>query len=300
VTARAAGTAGPRTPSDWLPLAILAGIPLAASAMCWKYYVMGPAERLRDPLHAMLRPSGPLGLAFGIAGFAAFLFMWLYPLRKKFPRFAFAGSLAGWLRVHTLAGLSLPLMLAVHAGWRFSGLIGLGYLSMVVVVLSGIVGRYLYRRIPHSRSGLDLSLDDVSSERRALLTDIAVATGLEPAAVERALAVDTRSYQGLGLLKTLARMIDDDLARSRAVRALRHEWSHPRAGRPALDRETLARTLMLARREMALRQQMRMLDATRRLFGYWHVAHRPFAITALLAVVIHVIVAVVVGGVGSR
>jgi hypothetical protein len=48
---------------------------------------------------------------------------------------------------------------------------------------------------------------------------------------------------------------------------------------------------------MALAQQMRLLDATRSLFGWWHVAHRPFALTALLAVIVHVVVAVWIGGV---
>ena len=40
-----------------------------------------------------------------------------------------------------------------------------------------------------------------------------------------------------------------------------------------------------------------MLEATRRVFAFWHVAHRPVAITALLALLIHVTVAVAVGGV---
>ena len=56
--------------------------------------------------------------------------------------------------------------------------------------------------------------------------------------------------------------------------------------------------MRLARREMALTQQVRMLEATRTVFGYWHVAHRPFAVTALIAVAIHVVVAVLVGAVG--
>ena len=40
-----------------------------------------------------------------------------------------------------------------------------------------------------------------------------------------------------------------------------------------------------------------MLFRSRRVFAWWHVAHRPFALTALLAVVIHVVVALWVGGV---
>jgi hypothetical protein len=46
---------------------------------------------------------------------------------------------------------------------------------------------------------------------------------------------------------------------------------------------------------MALTQQVRMLDATQRIFRYWHIAHRPFALTALAAVVIHVVVVVTLG-----
>jgi len=33
------------------------------------------------------------------------------------------------------------------------------------------------------------------------------------------------------------------------------------------------------------------------VFALWHVVHRPFAILALLAVVIHVVVAITIGGV---
>jgi hypothetical protein len=51
----------------------------------------------------------------------------------------------------------------------------------------------------------------------------------------------------------------------------------------------------LARREMALSQQMRLLDATHRLFRFWHVAHRPVALAALVAVAVHVGVAVAMG-----
>ena len=57
----------------------------------------------------------------------------------------------------------------------------------------------------------------------------------------------------------------------------------------------LASTMRLARREMALAQQARMLDATHAVFRYWHVLHRPVAVAALLAVLVHVAVVVAVG-----
>lgn len=289
-----------RVADDFWPLAALLGLPLGLTLCYLPYYLMPPAARLRSPLHALLKPGANVGLALGLFGLALFLFMWLYPLRKQVRWLAWTGPLGAWMRIHTLAGLALPVLVAVHAGWRFDGLIGLGYLSMVVVSLSGLVGRYLYVRIPRSRSGLELSLEDVSGERRALLTRIAAATGLEPVAVERSLGLDPRPYEGLDPLRTLVRMAKDDWARGSTLRKLRREWSTPRPGRRPLGRRELGETLKLARREMTLSQQMRMLDATRRVFGYWHIAHRPFAITALIAVLVHVVVAIVVGGVGFR
>jgi hypothetical protein len=285
---------------DRLALAAMLAIPIAATAYGLPYYLLGRAERLRSPLHALLKPSAPFGLAFGAAGLALFLFMWLYPLRKRFRWLAFTGALPSWLRVHVVIGLALPLLVAVHAGWRFEGLIGLGYAAMLLVSASGIVGRYLYVRIPRSQNGLELSLEQVAGERRAILTRIAAATGLDPAEIERAITVDARPYREVSLAVALWRMVGDDLARSRRIRVLRREWERPRASARAIDRSEIATALALARREMALAQQARMLEATRRLFGFWHVAHRPVAMTALIAVLIHVVVAVVVGSVGMR
>jgi hypothetical protein len=51
----------------------------------------------------------------------------------------------------------------------------------------------------------------------------------------------------------------------------------------------------LAKEEIRLGQQLRVLDATQSVFRYWHVAHRPVSITALIAVAIHVGVAIAMG-----
>jgi hypothetical protein len=261
---------------------------------------LGVSGRARHALNPLLRPSGSLGIAFGIAGAALFLFMWLYPLRKRLPALRRLGNLGTWLEVHILAGLVLPVVVAVHAGWRFAGLIGLGYAAMLLVVLSGVVGRYLYSHIPRHQDGLELSRDEVASERRALLTRIAAATGLDPAEVERTLDPGPEPGAGRGLAGTLARLVAGDLRRRSAMRDLAHRWSQPRPGLPAPDPRALAEAVRLARREVALGQQVRMLEATHRVFAWWHVAHLPVAITAFLAILVHVGVAVLIGGVMLR
>ena len=259
-----------------------------------KYYIAASDVRLRHPLRPLFKPSGPVGQSLGILALLLFLFLWFYPLRKKIPWLAVTGGIARWLDAHIVAGLLVPLAAAMHAGWRFTGLIGLGYLAMLIVALSGVIGRYLYTRIPRSRTGLELTREETSAERRALLGELSTATGLAPHEIESCLR-PAAARSGAGLAATLGQMIADDLARRRAVqRLLRRLAPVAPEGRPP-DRRALRRVARLARREMALEQQLRMLDGIQRVFRFWHVAHRPMAIMALIAVLVHVGVAIAVG-----
>lgn len=293
---RAGQNEAPRTVSpDSVGLVIGLVVPVVVTLWGASYYFASAAERVRHPLHSMLKASGTLGQAFGIAGLALFLFMWLYPIRKWLGAIRGLGSVAVWMRIHTVVGLSLPLLVAVHAGWRFRGLIGLGYLAMLIVVASGIVGRYLYGRIPRSRAGLELSRDEISGERRALITEIAAMLRLDPREVESALASPVPIGPVAGIAGTFRRLVSDDWTRWKAVGELRKRWRSFAARGGDVDAQAVERALRLAREEIRYGQQLRMLEATQRVFRFWHVAHRPVSVTALLAVLIHVGVAIAMG-----
>src|SRR5690349_16904214 len=261
----------------------------------WPYYSLPMAGRVRSPLHPWLKPAGYIGQSAGLLALAIFIFLWLYPVRKKFRWLAFTGAIARWLDVHVLAALALPLLVAIHAAWRFTGLIGLGFWSMMVVWFSGLVGRYIYARIPRTRQGVELTIEEIAARRGALLEEIARSSGLDASLVATTLAAGQAPMAQRGSLGTLWRMIADDFTRRRAAAKLRRLWEARGPRRRKNDREMLRATLRLARREMALAQQARMLDATHDVFRYWHVLHRPVAIAALIAVLIHVAVVVAVG-----
>ena len=273
---------------------IVAATLLATNLAGLGYYLSPLQDRMRHPLHAYLKPSGTVGQSLALLALFLFLFLWLYPIRKLVPALAFTGSVPRWLDFHIAAGILVPFVAATHASWRFTGLIGLGFAALIIVFLSGIVGRYLYTRLPRSRSGIELSREEAAAERRALLGALSEATGLAPGEIEKALSPLVQAGPPKGPIDAVARMIADDLARHRTVRTLVHRLAaegHHDATGPARLR-SISR---LARREMALDQQARMLDAIQGVFKLWHAAHRPVAITALLAVLIHVTVAVVVG-----
>lgn len=83
-------------------------------------------------------------------------------------------------------------------------------------------------------------------------------------------------------------------------RALKHLEATLRAATPRPTRTEIREILELAEREMTLAQQASLLDATQQLFRLWHVLHRPVALAALVAVVIHVAVVVALGATWFR
>ncbi len=280
------------SPAVVLPWLLLIGLSLYGA----DYYLADLGTRARHPLHPWLEPSGWIGQTAGLLTFAGFAFLWLYPLRKRLgARAKNWGPMADWLEVHIVVGLTIPLLGAVHAGWRFDGLIGLGYFAMLVVSLSGIIGRYVYVRIPRSRSGVEIGAADLAQRRRQLLVDLAGITGLARHVVESTLAADPVPPGRRGVLASLVQMVRDDFARRRAAQKIRRAWEALGPDRPPLDEQKLEEVARLAHQEMALDQQLRLLESSQRIFGYWHAFHKPVAVSAFVAVSIHVIVVVLVG-----
>jgi hypothetical protein len=276
-------------------LAIVAGVLAAVNNIGAPYYAADLATRVRHPWHAWLRPSGYIGQSAGILAVLIFFLLLLYPLRKRWKALAFTGSIGKWLDVHVAAALTLPLLLAIHAGWRSTGVIGLGFTAMMIVWASGLIGRYVYARIPRAKSGVELTRDEVATQRRALVDRIAATTGLPAAEIERSLRVGDSAAHRRGLLGVARRMLTNDIVRWRMTRHLAAQWQALAKGRQRVSRASLREALKLASREISLDQQAHMLEETRRVLHWWHVAHRPFAFTALIAVVIHVAVVVAVG-----
>jgi hypothetical protein len=84
----------------------------------------------------------------------------LYTIRKRLTD-ARWGSMAAWLRFHMVAGLVGPYMVLLHTSMRFRGLAGVAMLLTVVVVISGLVGRYLYTAVPRVIEGAEPDVSEL-------------------------------------------------------------------------------------------------------------------------------------------
>jgi hypothetical protein len=107
--------------------------------------------------------SGLVGHGIGILGFILMLMTaTLYSIRKLRTDASW-GSTASWLKFHMVTGLVGPYMVLLHTAMKFQGLAGLTMLLTVVVVASGVVGRYLYTAVPRTAGD-----DGVGTKRRVL------------------------------------------------------------------------------------------------------------------------------------
>src|SRR5678815_1027411 len=68
-----------------------------------------------------------------------------------------------WFDFHLMAGLIGPMFVLLHSALRLDTWISAGFWSMVIVVASGFLGRYLYTQVPGLSSGVEL--EELDHER---------------------------------------------------------------------------------------------------------------------------------------
>ena len=249
------------------------------------YYATPLIERPRHVDFWRYKPGGEAGRLFGWVGASMMTLMLAYSLRKRLSPLRRWGPIHIWLDYHILLGLAGPAFIVLHSSFKVGGLVSLSFWSMLAVMVSGILGRYIYRWIPRSRSGDELSFD----EARRLDADLASVLrrdwGLSDRALSEPESWDESESGSLGA--TLMHVAADPwILRRRLARSThiaRHIRNLPRRRRRAFRRLVL--------RKLLLRRRLLLWDRLRSLFHYWHVVHKPFAVIMYLFMVIHVAVA---------
>jgi hypothetical protein len=255
----------------------------------WRYYRTPLSVRGYDAAHALLRPSGPYGQSLGVAGALLMLVPFVYMLRKRLRTWTWAGSMKTWLEVHLFCGIVGPVLITFHTSFKFNGIVSAAYWSMVVVVLSGFVGRYLYVRIPRSLRGTEVSRAELDARADVLHAALTAAKGAGPwlARVEALDPASARqSFAGLLFGEVALRWKLHRLGRTLAASGLAP------ADRHALLALTLERALLVRR--------IAYLERTKAAFALWHVFHLPFVYFLMLIVAVHVGVTLYLGYVPFR
>ena len=133
------------------------------------YYSLPLEERFYHDQHFLLKASGFFGHGLGIVGTLMIVFgVVLYMAAKKYGVFTRWVRLKYLLEFHIFLCTLGPILIVFHTTFKFGGIVAIAFWSMAIVVLSGVVGRFLYIRLPRDSQGRELSFDDATRELKRL------------------------------------------------------------------------------------------------------------------------------------
>ena len=273
-------------------LLALVWLVIAAGTLLWgiDYYVMPLADRPYSDLHEALKPSGVVGLGYGIVG-SVLMFVGVapYSLRKRIRFLDRMGKLRHWLTFHIFLCTLGPYLVLLHTSFKIGGLVSIGFWGMMTIAVSGLFGRYVYVRIPKAINGHFLSLQAVEQKQQRLLETIALRAGLAQPDIHEFERVARRRTVNVFLVALVLSFWYDLTA-----------GSHRRKIQPLLARngvppKTRADVARLFLEEVQLQQQIALRKPFLQIFKFWHLFHIPLSIVVVLVILLHIGVAVALG-----
>jgi hypothetical protein len=268
----------------------------------YDYYSLSAAQRPFSPKHELLRPSGTIGIRIGMLGVLMFFLIYLYPLRKKWGWLGRQGNSRHWLDFHIVLGTTAPIIIAFHSSFKFGNIAGMAFWSMLMVTMSGFVGRYLYSQIPRNLSAAELSMKEIQDKEAALRKELAeqrAAFGFSADALyQLPSAADVARTPAV---VSLISMILIDFKRPfktswvRLQQAGSGAWLFSLFGLLPTRDQRLERGIRVAKAEAKLSKSIAFLSRTQRIFQLWHVVHRPFSYAFAILAIVHIALALYMG-----
>ena len=239
-----------------------------------------------------------IGYWLGVAGGVMMLLLFTYPLRKHFRFARNWGRVKWWFWVHMCLGVGGPLLILLHSTFQVRSLnSAVALYSMLIVALSGIVGRFIYARINRGMHGEQTTLRDLEARaglhQREARSRLSFAPAVEEHLKEFA---DGEISVRPDLLTCLRRVFWLPVKQWITYRTCTADVQQPLralAQETGWDGDSVARRERLARKLIRryLRSVVRVAQYTayERLFSLWHVAHVPFVYLLIISAIVHVI-----------
>lgn len=254
------------------------------------YYSTSIEERFYHPDHALFKPSGLFGHGLGIVGTLLILIgVFGYQARKKFKSLARLGRLKYWLEFHIFLCSLGPVMILFHTAFKFGGIVSVSFWSMVAVVASGVIGRFIYGQIPRTIGGRELSLNEVKAMKADLSEVLRGQYQLNDSSYQLVLESVNVSRQKFGA-NLFSSMFNKFLEDKKTLRQVENTLRENGVASPDVRKVS-----QLVGNELSLNNRIERLAVMQKLFKYWHVAHLPFALIMLVIMVIHVVVTLMMG-----
>lgn len=240
----------------------------------YSYYNTALEERFYHPHHDWFKPSGAYGHALGIVGtLMIFVGVTLYIARKRYNFLSKVIRLKYLLEFHIFLCTLGPILVLFHTAFKFGGIVSIAFWSMVAVVLSGVIGRFIYIQIPRTIEGRALTLNEVKNLKADLSNVLNDNFEIDEDTVQLIVSYTNKENASFKNIRGLKKVLKQKCF-------------------PKEDRIYIVK---LVKDEVSLSGKIARLQTMQKLFKYWHVAHLPFALIMLIIVIIHVAITLAFG-----
>lgn len=235
------------------------------------------------------QPNGGSWVGYTLGTVGAVLIIWLawYGVRKR--RYGIGKmTTQEWLSAHVYLGLSLIVIATLHTGFQVGWNVHtLAYVLMLLVIVSGIYGIYLYVRLPEgmSRNRSGLPLEEIMASIADLdhnCQDMAIKLGDEINELVREAAASTGV--GGGPWRQLSGL-DPKCPTAKALKGV-NELTRDLSGK---DATTARQLILLLARKNEMLQIARKDVKYRAWLNVWLVFHVPLTVGLLAALGTHIL-----------
>ena len=256
----------------------------ALVVVAWQFSQLGVFEAGDD-----------VGYWLGVAGGVMMLLLFSYPLRKHYRFARNWGRMKWWLWVHMLLGVGGPVLILLHSTFRVGSLnAAVALYSMVIVGVSGVIGRFIYTRVNRGLHGEQANLKDLKLRAGLQQSDFMSKLAFAPRVEARLMAFEQAELKSKPGWLTYARQVfwlpvQQWLIYRECVSDIHGIFKDMALRDPHRDfhkHEKNARKFVCSYLNAVTR--VAQFVAYERLFSLWHVAHIPFVYLLVISAVVHV------------
>lgn len=241
---------------------------------------------------AYYTPRSNFGFYLGVVGSLMMVALLAYPLRKHVRFMHRWGALKHWFRWHMMLGIVGPALILFHSTFHLRSLNAtIALVSMLIVVISGVIGRFVYTRIHYGLYGRRATLERLQQEFAGQSDNVKSRFHMAPRVeewlesfarganqVERSFVTMWWHLFALGWKRRVCAF-----RCARELRATMRRERHPefRGGAPE--------AIHLAKRFLREAERVTEFTTYERLFSLWHILHIPLIYLLAASTVFHII-----------
>ena len=250
----------------------------------------------------LLTAESGLGYALGIIGGSMMLLLLIYPLRKRFYHSAiFIFSTKNWFKLHMMLGVLGPLLILFHSNFSLGSTnsnVALG--SMLLMVTSGLIGRYIYGKIHYGLYGKKVQLQELMNHQLLARKQLDDDQADEVIVISEALIDRLREFEqalvrrkGLpgNLLNVVTLGLTTRISYWTLVRRLRKDQQHNKRYMclsKAERRQHFNPVRLHIASYLSTVRKISGLIFYERLFSLWHMLHLPIFFMLIITGFVHV------------